>query len=455
MQPVLYSVREALEGRPHWVRTGTDICYYRNHFCPAGGRRRSSLYTLTFSISFRHHEDVCYLAYHYPYTYSALKVPGPRGTGPQRYRAPEVPGPRGTGPLEVPGPRGTWPQRYRAPEVPGPRGTGPLERYRALEVLALEIPGPRGPCVLSLSPCPKTSHVSSACSCVLSLSPSRCDLSGEDLNRQWRAPAPGRCPSVYHAKGLLYYLRSIGRTPLVRGSWLARSPACGPAPFERGGVFISGCGASSGVCVRRGLWSICVKEAWPVEHLCEGGVACGASVFCDYHGHSRKKNVFLYGCSVKETLWQSAVSTEGVKEDPGYRTIPKTLDRLAPAFSFNSCNYLVEKSRCSTARVVVWREMGVLRSYTLESTHNGCDQGVYKGLQTGTRELQEMGLKFCHSLLSVTKDVKTLYSQRLISHRGLDYRGLDHRGLDYRDLDHKGLDYRDLDHKGLDHTSHQ
>lgn len=44
-------------------------------------------------------------------------------------------------------------------------------------------------------------------------------------------------------------------------------------------------------------------------------------VFCDYHGHSRKKNVFLYGCSVKETLWQSgsAVDTLAFKEDPGYR----------------------------------------------------------------------------------------------------------------------------------------
>jgi len=66
----------------------------------------------------------------------------------------------------------------------------------------------------------------------LSLLRSRCDLSGEDLNRQWRDPAPGLSPSVYHAKGLLYYLRSIGRTPLVRRSWLARSPACGPAPLR-------------------------------------------------------------------------------------------------------------------------------------------------------------------------------------------------------------------------------
>ncbi|KAL0155770.1 hypothetical protein M9458_050033, partial [Cirrhinus mrigala] len=59
-------------------------------------------------------------------------------------------------------------------------------------------------------------------------------------------------------------------------------------------------------------------------------------------------------------------------------TIAKTLDRIAPAFSFNSCNYLVEKSRASTARVVVWREIGILRSYTMESTYNGCNQGIYK-----------------------------------------------------------------------------
>uniref|UniRef100_A0A3B3SWN3 AGBL carboxypeptidase 1 n=1 Tax=Paramormyrops kingsleyae TaxID=1676925 RepID=A0A3B3SWN3_9TELE len=145
----------------------------------------------------------------------------------------------------------------------------------------------------------------------------RCSLNGQDLNRQWMKPELSLSPTIFHAKGLLYYLNSIGRTPLV---------------------------------------------------------------FCDYHGHSRKKNVFLYGCSVKETLWQSgsAIDTATLKEDPGYRTISKTLDRIAPAFSLNSCNYLVERSRESTARVVVWREMGVLRSYTMESTYNGCDQGIYK-----------------------------------------------------------------------------
>lgn len=30
MQPVLYSVTEASQGRPGWVRTASSVCYYRN-----------------------------------------------------------------------------------------------------------------------------------------------------------------------------------------------------------------------------------------------------------------------------------------------------------------------------------------------------------------------------------------------------------------------------------------
>ncbi|KAJ6662816.1 hypothetical protein lerEdw1_011020 [Lerista edwardsae] len=145
----------------------------------------------------------------------------------------------------------------------------------------------------------------------------RCSLSGDDLNRQWLKPSPILQPTIYHTKGLLYYLRSLNRAPVV---------------------------------------------------------------FCDYHGHSQRKNVFLYGCSIKETLWQAGqkVDTTVVMEDIGYRTLPKILDKVAPVFLMSSCNFLVEKSRASTARVVVWREMGVLRSYTMESTYCGCSHGLYK-----------------------------------------------------------------------------
>ncbi|KAM3870035.1 cytosolic carboxypeptidase 4 [Diretmus argenteus] len=380
MQPVLYSVREALEGRPHWVRTGAEICYFRNSFCSVQGRKRATFYTLTFTVTFKHNEDVCYLAYHYPFTYSALQahlqvlqssVDRTKVFFQHQTLCTSLAG--NSCPLVT------------ITACPASRGWKDMHQLRNRPYIVLTArvhPGePNASWVMkgtleflcSSDPVAQCLREEFVFKIIPMLNPDgvingthRCDLNGEDLNRQWCKPDPVLSPTIYHAKGFLHYLSSTGRTPLV---------------------------------------------------------------FCDYHGHSRKKNVFLYGCSIKETLWQSgsAVNTVGLKEDPGYRTIPKTLDRIAPAFSFNSCNYLVEKSRSATARVVVWREIGVLRSYTMESTYNGCDQGIYKGLQTGTRELEEMGVKFCHSLLSVGRNVTALYSRKLINHIDLDHNVLDHK----------------------------
>ncbi|XP_024609565.1 cytosolic carboxypeptidase 1 isoform X3 [Neophocaena asiaeorientalis asiaeorientalis] len=78
MQPLMYSVQEALNARPWWIRVGTDICYYKNHFSrssiAAGGQKGKSYYTITFTVIFPHKDDVCYFAYHYPYTYSTLQM---------------------------------------------------------------------------------------------------------------------------------------------------------------------------------------------------------------------------------------------------------------------------------------------------------------------------------------------------------------------------------------------
>ena len=40
-------------------------------------------------------------------------------------------------------------------------------------------------------------------------------------------------------------------------------------------------------------------------------------LFCDYHGHSRQKNLFLYGCSNKLSWW----SDDRVNEDSAYLTV--------------------------------------------------------------------------------------------------------------------------------------
>ena len=50
---------------------------------------------------------------------------------------------------------------------------------------------------------------------------------------------------------------------------------------------------------------------------------------------------------------------------------------MAPAFCLSSCSYVIDKTKESTARVVVWRQIGIVRSYTMESSYCGCDQGQY------------------------------------------------------------------------------
>nr|XP_020483763.2 cytosolic carboxypeptidase 1-like [Labrus bergylta] len=359
MQVLMYSVQEAISGRPRWVRTGTDICYYKNHFArssiAAGGQKGKSYYTMTFTTSFSHKDDVCYFAYHYPYTYSTLKMHLSKLEAlrtPQIYLRQDVL-------CETLG--GNKCPLLTITAMPESNSNDHICQFRNRPLIFLSArvhPGETNASwvmkgtlefLMGTSPLAASLRDAYIFKIVPMLNPDgvingnhRCSLSGEDLNRQWQSPNPELHPTIYHTKSLLQYLAHIQRAPLV---------------------------------------------------------------FCDYHGHSRKKNVFMYGCSVKETVWQSNISatSSDLQEDLGYRALPKILSQIAPAFSMASCSFVVERSKESTARVVVWREIGVQRSYTMESTLCGCDQGKYKGLQIGTRELEEMGAQFCVALLRLKR----------------------------------------------------
>ncbi|KAJ7335584.1 hypothetical protein JRQ81_013525 [Phrynocephalus forsythii] len=358
MQPLMYSVQEALNGRPWWIRVGTDICYYKNHFSrssiAAGGQKGKSYYTITFTVTFHHKDDVCYFAYHYPYTYSALMMHL------QKLEATH-------NPQQIYFRQDVLCETLSGNNCPVVTVTAMPEsnyyehicqfRNRPYIFLSARVhPGETNSSwvmkgtleyLMSNTPAAQSLRELYIFKIVPMLNPDgvingnhRCSLSGEDLNRQWQSPNPVLHPTIFHAKGLLQYLAAIKRLPLV---------------------------------------------------------------FCDYHGHSRKKNVFMYGCSIKETMWHTNAASCDLVEDLGYRTLPKILSQTAPAFCMSSCSFVVEKSKESTARVVVWREIGVQRSYTMESTLCGCDQGKYKGLQIGTHELEEMGAKFCYGLLRLKR----------------------------------------------------
>lgn len=58
------------------------------------------------------------------------------------------------------------------------------------------------------------------------------------------------------------------------------------------------------------------------------------------------------------------------------RVFPFLVSKAAPdAFSFADCNFRVQKSKESTARVVGWRELGLLNSLTLEASFAGPSKG--------------------------------------------------------------------------------
>ena len=70
-------------------------------------------------------------------------------------------------------------------------------------------------------------------------------------------------------------------------------------------------------------------------------------------------------------------------------------------FDRKSCRYTIEKSRESTARVVVWREFGVRRSFTLESTFCGANKGRASGLQVTTAHMTETGEGLARAILEL------------------------------------------------------
>ncbi|XP_059479470.1 cytosolic carboxypeptidase 1-like [Neocloeon triangulifer] len=349
MKPLLFSVFDAINDQIGWVRAGSDICYYRNTYLnqTAGGKVKPYL-TTSFTITFPHSRDVCYMAYHYPYPYSRMIM--------QLWNWAHTIQPSivfkvqqlcySLNDNEVPLLTITNPDSVSSPiqdrEIviltarvhPGESNAswvmeGTLQYLLSNEEQADRL---RENFVFKVIPMLNPEGVINGCH--------RCGLTDEDLNRRWSRPDPTLHPVIFNAKGLIEYCcRVLQRIPYF---------------------------------------------------------------YCDLHGHSRRKNVFFYGCSHAGS-WNAADRT--VPEDPTeFLLLPHILQQTAPAFALNHCNFRVERARESTARVALWRQLGITRSYTLESSYCGCDQGPYQGYHLGTAHLHEMGRNLCEALGTLFDD---------------------------------------------------
>lgn len=88
-------------------------------------------------------------------------------------------------------------------------------------------------------------------------------------------------------------------------------------------------------------------------------------LYCDLHGHSRRKNIFMYGNNLKDRPHAT-------------RVFPYIFSKLCDFFSFESSRFSMSKYKDGTGRIAMFREVNIPNIFTLEASFCGADRGKYK-----------------------------------------------------------------------------
>ncbi|XP_061420784.1 cytosolic carboxypeptidase 2-like isoform X1 [Lethenteron reissneri] len=373
LRPLFYSECDAAGPLAlGWRRAGSDVRYYRTRTAAAAAAETRARYSLTWTFSFPHEGDECYWAHCYPYTYSRLAArlarvaADPRAARLCRTRVlcrslagNPVPVLTITSPAPPPPPR-----LLDGPER-GARDGGAAEEEEGVGGSA-----ERG---------------------------ARAAL----LGRAKRAVVvtarvhPGESNSSWVMEGLLdFLLGDSADARLLRDTFVFKVvPMLNPD-----GVLVGNYRCSlSGRDLNRN-YRTALREAFPpvwhlramVRRLLEKREVV---MFCDLHGHSRRSNVFVYGCE------GAAGSGHGPRGGQSGRVFPLMMSKNIPdKFSYESCRFKVQKSKEGTSRVSMWR-MGIANSFTLETTFAGSTLGERKGTHFSVEDLKSVGYQLCDTLL--------------------------------------------------------
>eukprot|EP00736_Rhodelphis_marinus_P001464 Rmarinus@m.7281 len=381
MRPVMFSKVAHQEQGKGWYRAGDECCYYPNVYVrdPHGGSRevttamgtteRSSkeeksgrrsthrdtsaflasvstqktvhFYTAAFTLTFPHEDDTCWLAYHFPYTYTQLQTDlaylcasvSARSCFTLRENLCSTLAGNRCDVLTI-----TARENIDTARLAGGNGIYSDAcniRNRKYIVLTSRVhPGEsnsswlmRGVLKMLLGATREAKELREKFifKIVPMLNPdgvivghTRCNLAGLDLNRQWPDPSRLQAPTIHAAKEMIRTITDTGGEVLL---------------------------------------------------------------FCDMHGHSRKKNVFIFG-------------NDNVRSDD-VRVLPWMLSKSSPCFDFDSCLFKTQRQKESTGRAVVWRELNITFSYTIEATYNGMSIGPYRDQHVSQCHLEDVGKRLC------------------------------------------------------------
>ncbi|XP_036283474.1 cytosolic carboxypeptidase 3 isoform X2 [Pipistrellus kuhlii] len=343
MRPLFYSEKEAKTNNIGWRRIGEQIKYYRNN----PGQDGRHYFSLTWTFQFPHSNDTCYFAHCYPYTYTNL-------------------------------------QEYLSSINNDPVRS----KFCKIRVLCHTI-ARNMVYILTITTPLKNADSRKRKAVILTA-----------------RVHPGETNSSWIMKGFLDFILGSSRdAQLLRDTFIFKVvPMLNPD-----GVIVGNYRCSlAGRDLNRNYTSL-LKESFPsvwytrnmIHRLMEKREVI---LYCDLHGHSRKENIFMYGCGG---------SAKGKALYLQQRIFPLMMSKNCPdKFSFSACKFNVQRSKEGTGRVVMWK-MGIRNSFTMEATFCGSTLGNKRGTHFNTKDLESMGYHFCDSLLDYCDPDRSKYYQCL------------------------------------------
>jgi len=327
MKVLVYSETENKLNSAGWFRGGEDISYFANGIRKPNSNK--TYYTLSFKYVFAHSGDSVFFAYSFPYTYSDLMTD-----------------------------------------------------------------------LSSLEKDPVKSQIFNRRLLCYSLGGNRCDYltvtssASPDVMKKRKGVVisarahPGESVGSWMMKGVIDFLTSNSREAcLLRENFIFKIiPMINPDGVINGNYRCSLAG-----CDLNRRWKNPSKTLHPIIHSAKRMIKSfckerEVELICDLHGHSRRKNVFMYGCNIPDKPELT-------------RTFPYILSKVSPFFAYNYCAFRMQKSKESTLRISLFKDTKIPFVYTLEASFCGPNFGAYEGLHHTTQDLQSIGKHICLSLL--------------------------------------------------------
>ena len=347
MKPCFYSEIDAKTKGIGWRRAATDIKYYKNNTqrpdCPR------PFYSLTFSMVFENDpSDKCYFSHCYPYTYTML-------------------------------------QKYLKILSDDPRCTKICKQRILCKTLAGNVAY-----VLSIT------------------NPVNPNSSGKEQPKKGVVITarvhPGESNSSWMMKGVLDYLLSNSPDAnLLRQMYVFKVvPMLNPD-----GVIVGNYRCSlAGRDLNRNYKTV-LRDAYPTVWYTRQMIKkirdeMGVELYVDLHGHSRKHNVFMYGCE------KLTVSSQRLRS----RIFPYMMSNNSSKFSYKSSKFKVQKSKEGCGRISMWN-LGITNSYTMESTFCGSNLGSGKSYHFSTYDLEVLGYELLDTLLDFSDPNAVKYAKIL------------------------------------------